>query len=183
VREDKLREVRAGHDGTWVAHPGLVPVAREVFDEHMKSRNQIRMPAAKHSRIKAEDLLQIPVGHITEAGLRRNISVALQYMESWLRGNGCVPIFNLMEDAATAEISRTQLWQWIHHKAKMEDGRTVTAELCDSVMRETLAQMKTGLGERAWEETKYEQASELLKRLSTGPFQDFLTLAAYDDLA
>jgi malate synthase A len=183
VRQDKLREVRAGHDGTWVAHPGLVPVAREVFDEHMKSRNQIRMPAEKHSRIKAEDLLQIPAGHITEAGLRRNISVALQYMESWLRGNGCVPIFNLMEDAATAEISRTQLWQWIHHKAKMEDGRTVSAELCDSVMRETLAQMKTALGERAWQESKYEQAAELLKRLSTGPFQDFLTLAAYDELA
>ena len=183
VRQDKLREVRAGHDGTWVAHPGLVPVAREVFDEHMKSRNQIRMPAEKHSRIKAEDLLQIPVGHITEAGLRRNISVALQYLEAWLRGNGCVPIYNLMEDAATAEISRTQLWQWIRHRAKMEDGRTVTAEVCESVMQESLQQMQTAMGERAWQESKYEQAAELLQRLSTGPFQDFLTLAAYDELA
>jgi malate synthase len=141
------------------------------------------MPAEKHSRIKAEDLLQIPVGHITEAGLRRNISVGLQYMESWLRGNGCVPIYNLMEDAATAEISRTQLWQWIHHRAKMEDGRTVTAELCESVIQETLQQMQAAMGERAWQESKYEQAAELLKRLSTGPFQDFLTLAAYDELA
>ena len=183
VRQDKLREVRAGHDGTWVAHPGLVPVAREIFDEHMRCRNQICRPAEKHSRIKAEDLLQIPVGHTTEAGLRRNVSVALQYMESWLRGNGCVPIFNLMEDAATAEISRTQLWQWIHHKAKLDDGRTVTAELCESVMRETLQQMKTAIGERAWEESKYDEAAELLQQLITGPFQDFLTLAAYDELA
>jgi|SRR5579872_1052901 len=182
VRQDKLREVRAGHDGTWVAHPGLVPVAREVFDEHMKSRNQIRMPAEKQSKIRAEDLVQIPAGTITEGGVRRNISVGLQYLESWLRGNGCVPIFNLMEDAATAEISRTQLWQWIHHGAKLDDGRTVTAELCDAILRETLSEMQATIGATAWANTKFPKAAAILKELSTGPFQDFLTLAAYDEL-
>jgi len=165
-----------------VAHPGLVPVAREVFDEHMKSRNQIRMPAEKQSKIRAEDLVQIPAGTITEGGVRRNISVGLQYLESWLRGNGCVPIFNLMEDAATAEISRTQLWQWIHHGAKLDDGRTVTAELCDAILRETLSEMQATIGATAWANTKFPKAAAILKELSTGPFQDFLTLAAYDEL-
>jgi malate synthase len=122
VREDKLREVRAGHDGTWVAHPGLVPVAGAVFDEHMAEKNQIHMPREPRSRITEANLLEIPKGRITEAGLRRNIDVALRYIESWLRGNGCVPIYNLMEDAATAEICRAQLWQWIRYEARLEDG-------------------------------------------------------------
>jgi len=111
VRQDKLREERAGHDGTWVAHPGLVSLAREVFDQHMHGKNQIQPPAKDKSSITEKNLLELPHGRITEAGLQRNIDVALQYIESWLRGNGCVPIYNLMEDAATAEISRAQLWQ------------------------------------------------------------------------
>jgi malate synthase len=182
VRQDKLREVRAGHDGTWVAHPGLVPLAREVFDEHMKGRNQIRMPAERQSRITEKHLLQIPEGCITEAGVRRNIDVALQYIESWLRGNGCVPIYNLMEDAATAEISRAQLWQWIHHGARMEDGRTVTIEICENLLGEVLARMEGSIGAKAWAASKFQRAAEILKRLSSGGFQDFLTTAAYSEL-
>ena len=122
VRLDKLREVRAGHDGTWVAHPGLVPVAKAIFDEYMPTPNQIRPPAHAHSRITEQNLLEIPKGRITAAGFERNIDVALQYIESWLRGNGCVPIYNLMEDAATAEISRAQLWQWLRYGARLENG-------------------------------------------------------------
>lgn len=182
VRQDKLREVHAGHDGTWVAHPGLVPVAREVFDQHMKGKNQIRMTGERHSRIAAKDLLQIPEGKITEAGVRRNLDVALQYMESWLRGNGCVPIYNLMEDAATAEISRTQLWQWIHHAARMEDGRTVTLEICETWLREILENLQKSVGARAWAGSKYCRAAELLMQLSTGEFREFLTTAAYAEL-
>ncbi len=182
VRQDKLREVRAGHDGTWVAHPGLVPLAREVFDQHMQSKNQIRMPAERRSRITAENLLEIPQGQITEAGVRRNIDVALQYIESWLRGNGCVPIYNLMEDAATAEISRAQLWQWIRHGARMEDGREVTLGFCEQVLADVLEKMKNSLGARAWASSKFDQAAAILKELSRGEFQEFLTLSAYVEL-
>jgi len=182
VRQDKLREVRAGHDGTWVAHPGLVPVAREVFDQHMPGRNQIRMPAEKQSRIASPDLLQIPKGQITEAGLRRNIDVAVQYIESWLHGNGCVPIYNLMEDAATAEISRTQLWQWIHHQARLVDGRTITFDLMESILEDVLGQMRPAMGGKAWAACRFDAAAEILKELSTGEFQDFLTTSAYTEL-
>ena len=136
VREDKLREVHAGHDGTWVAHPGLVPVAQQVFDEHMPGKNQILPPAEGSSRITAENLIELPKGHITEFGLRRNIEVALRYIESWLRGNGCVPIYNLMEDAATAEICRAQLWQWIRYGATLDDGRVVSSTLFETMIRE-----------------------------------------------
>ncbi len=182
VRQDKLREVRAGHDGTWVAHPGLVPVAREIFDQHMTGRNQIRMPAENRSRITAADLVQIPEGRITEAGLRRNIDVALQYIESWLRGNGCVPIYNLMEDAATAEISRAQIWQWVHHQARLDDGRTVTFEMVESLLEDVLGQMRTRMGSRNWANAKFGPAAEILKELSAGEFQDFLTTSAYSEL-
>jgi malate synthase len=182
VREDKLREVRAGHDGTWVAHPGLVPVAKAIFDEYMPEKNQIRMPAEPRSRITAENLLEIPRGKITEAGLRRNIDVALQYLESWLRGNGCVPIYNLMEDAATAEISRTQIWQWIRYGARLEDGRTITAEMHDQMLEEILAQARGSMGESAFQASKFTRAAELLHELSTGEFREFLTTMAYQDL-
>ena len=134
VRADKLREVKAGHDGTWVAHPGLVAIAKDIFDEHMKTPNQISVKRPE-VHITQADLLKVPQGEITEKGLRLNIDVGIQYLESWLRGNGCVPIYNLMEDAATAEISRTQVWQWLHHGAKLSDGRTVTLEL----VRQTIA--------------------------------------------
>src|SRR6266478_6068385 len=127
VRQDKLREVRAGHDGTWVAHPGLVPIAKEIFDTHMTGSNQIhRRPDDVH--VTPADLLAVPEGEITEDGLRWNIDVGLQYLEAWLRGSGCVPIYNLMEDAATAEICRAQVWQWIKHGAKLNDGRTITPD-------------------------------------------------------
>jgi malate synthase len=183
VREDKLREVRAGHDGTWVAHPGLVPVARAVFDEFMPEKNQISPPAEPRSRITAEKLLEMPVGRITEAGLRRNIDVALQYLESWLRGNGCVPIYNLMEDAATAEISRTQIWQWIRYGASLEDGRTITAELHEQILAEVLEQTHNSMGEQAFAASKFTRAAGLLRQLSTGEFSEFLTTTAYSDLA
>jgi len=183
VKEDKLREVRAGHDGTWVAHPGLVPVARAVFDEHMPEKNQIRMPGEPRSRITEANLLEIPKGRITEAGLRRNIDVALRYIESWLRGNGCVPIYNLMEDAATAEICRAQLWQWIRYEARLEDGRVITAELHDHVLGELIGELRECMGDQAYSVSKFDRAGELLSELSTGEFQEFLTTTAYRDLA
>ena len=128
VRQDKLREVRAGHDGTWVAHPGLVPVAKDIFDTYMKTPNQISRRLSG-LEIADADLLAVPEGEITEAGLRWNIDVGLQYLAAWLKGNGCVPIYNLMEDAATCEICRAQVWQWVKHEAKLSDGRAVTMAL------------------------------------------------------
>ena len=125
VRRDKLREVRAGHDGTWVAHPGLVPIAKQIFDQYMPEPNQIAKPRIDRT-ITAKDLLEVPTGEITEKGLRWNIDVGLQYLASWLGGSGCVPIYNLMEDAATAEICRAQVWQWVRHGARMSDGQVVT---------------------------------------------------------
>ena len=122
VRQDKLREVKAGHDGTWVAHPGLVPIAAGIFDEYMKTPNQLGVKR-EDVQITAADLLRVPEGQITEQGLKLNVDVGIQYIESWLGGNGCVPIYNLMEDAATAEISRVQVWQWRHHGVKLSDAR------------------------------------------------------------
>jgi malate synthase len=182
VREDKLREVRAGHDGTWVAHPGLVPVAKAIFDEYMPEKNQIRPPAEPRSRITAENLVEMPKGRITEAGLRRNIDVALQYVESWLRGNGCVPIYNLMEDAATAEISRTQIWQWIRYGAKLDDGRTITAEMHDEILDGILEETWKSMGPESYAASKFLRAGELLRQLSGGEFREFLTTTAYEDL-
>lgn len=178
VRADKEREALDGHDGTWVAHPGLVPVAMEVFNRLMPQPNQIdkQLPDVTFT---AADLLEIPTGTITEAGLKQNIAVGLGYLEAWLRGIGCVPLFNLMEDAATAEISRAQLWQWVHHGAKLADGRAVTAELCDRYIEEELAR-----AEKATEPARFEayrQAAVLMRNLIRSPkFQDFLTLPAYD---
>src|SRR5258706_3719102 len=126
VRADKRREANDGHDGTWVAHPGLVSIAMEEFDAVMKGPNQI-FRKREDVHITAADLVAVPEGTITEAGLRNNISVSLQYLESWLRGSGCLPINNLMEDAATVEISRSQIWQWVHHPTGiLVDGRIVT---------------------------------------------------------
>jgi malate synthase len=181
VREDKLREVRAGHDGTWVAHPGLVPIALEIFDEHMPGKNQIKKTAEAAPHISAQNLLGVPKGHITEGGFRRNIEVALQYLESWLRGNGCVPIYNLMEDAATAEISRAQLWQWIKYGSRFEDGRTISSDFAENTMREVLEQTKVYLGNNSYADSKFERAAEILLNLIRGEFQDFLTTVAYSD--
>jgi malate synthase len=179
VRQDKLREVKAGHDGTWVAHPGLVPIAKTVFDEFMKTPNQIFVKR-EDVHVTAKDLLEVPTGEIGEAGLRLNINVGLQYLESWLRGNGCVPIYNLMEDAATAEISRAQVWQWVRHRAKLSDGRTITKELVSETMQEELGKLKAMLGESRFTSGKFDLAAQLYEQMMTSPqFDEFLTLKAY----
>jgi malate synthase len=177
VRIDKEREATDGHDGTWVAHPGLVPIALEVFDRIMPQPNQIskQLPDL---HITAADLLRIPEGAITEAGLRLNVAVGIGYLEAWLRGIGCVPLFNLMEDAATAEISRAQLWQWVHHHAHLEDGRRVTAELVDQVITEELALAEIRVDAPRFE--AYKHAAFLMRELVKAPhFQEFLTVPAY----
>jgi len=177
VRADKEREATDGHDGTWVAHPGLVPVALEVFDRIMPQPNQIDKQLRDYHPTAA-DLLQVPTGTITEAGLKQNVAVGMGYLEAWLRGIGCVPLFNMMEDAATAEISRSQLWQWVHHHAKLEDGRAVTAALCDEYIDLELARAKEAYGASRYE--AYEHAAFLIRELIKAPkFQDFLTVPAY----
>src|SRR5271169_4968432 len=180
VRQDKLREVKAGHDGTWVAHPGLVPVAKSIFDEYMPAPNQIAPPASPRSPITAANLLELPKGQITEAGLRRNIDVGLQYLELWLRGNGCVPIYDLMEDAATAEISRSQLWQWIHYGARMDDVRVITGELFDQILQKVVERLKAA--ETTPKDNRFDRAAELFTNMSKGEYQEFLTSVAYEDL-
>jgi malate synthase len=171
VRQDKLREVHAGHDGTWVAHPGLVPIAKEIFDAHMNGENQIRL-RRDDVHVTSNDLLAVTEGPITAEGLRWNIDVGLQYLESWLRGSGCVPIYNLMEDAATAEICRAQVWQWVRHGAELSDGRPVTREMVRSVIGEQKSKLKGG---------RMSEAAEIFERMMTSPdFAEFLTLVAYD---
>ncbi len=178
VRADKEREATDGHDGTWVAHPGLVPIAMEVFNRLMPQPNQIDKQLPDY-HATASDLLQVPTGSITEAGLKQNIAVGLGYVEAWLRGIGCVPLFNLMEDAATAEISRAQLWQWVHHHAKLDDGRAVTAELCGTYIDEELARAKIAVDAQRY--NSYEEAATMMRDLIDSPrFRDFLTLPAYD---
>jgi len=180
VREDKEREVRDGHDGTWVAHPGLISIAKEVFDELMPEKNQINVKR-DDVKITASDLLAVPDGEITENGLRQNINISIQYLESWLNGNGCVPIYNLMEDAATAEISRAQIWQWIHNESGvLNDGRKVTAELYNSMVKEELDKIKELVGPEKFNKGKYKSAAEIFNKLSTDlQFNEFLTLIAY----
>ncbi len=181
VRADKLREVTDGCDGTWVAHPALVPIAKEIFDQHMPTPNQYtkQRPDVNYT---AKDLLDFqPEGPITEAGLRNNISVGIQYLGAWLAGNGCVPVFNLMEDAATAEISRSQIWQWIRSdKAKLDDGRKITVELFRTLLAEELPKVRTYLGEEGWKTGKYEDGAKLFDQITTGEYVDFLTLPAYE---
>jgi malate synthase len=174
VRHDKLREVNAGHDGTWVAHPGLVAVAREAFDAGLATSHQIARPRAAVD-VGVADLLAVPVGPITHAGLRTNIDVGVQYLAAWLGGTGCVPLYHLMEDAATAEISRSQVWQWVHHGARLEDGRTVTPALVERTLTEEV--------ERRGEGAHIALAAQLFRELTTGDrFPEFLTSIAYDHL-
>jgi len=176
VRQDKLREVTDGCDGTWVAHPGLVPIAKQVFDQHMPQPNQYDRQRPDVN-VTAKDLLNFqPEKPITEAGLRNNISVGIQYLGSWLAGNGCVPVFNLMEDAATAEISRSQIWQWMRSpKGVLEDGRKVTPELFKELLGEELAKVKA-----SGSEGKYDEAAKLFERITTDDkYVEFLTLPAY----
>lgn len=179
VRQDKRREVNAGHDGTWVAHPGLIALAKAEFDAKMSSPNQIdkvRDPVS----ITPDDLLKVPSGTVTAEGLKINVDVGLQYLEAWLGGNGCVPIYNLMEDAATAEISRTQIWQWIHHNTELEDGRTVTQELVTQTLEEVQKELSQRLGAR-YTSGHFDLASKLFLKMMTGDdFSEFLTLIAYN---
>ncbi|MFN3266418.1 MAG: malate synthase A [Deinococcales bacterium] len=173
VRLDKEREAEDGHDGTWVAHPGLVPVALEVFNRLMPAPNQIeKIPDVQ---ILESDLLAVPQEKVTRAGLEMNVSVALQYLEAWLRGAGAVPINNLMEDAATAEISRAQLWQWVHHQVVLEDGEVVTRAMVLESIERHLGQLKA-------QGKRFEEAAMLLIKTTEEPFADFLTISAYQIL-
>jgi malate synthase len=182
VRADKLREVRAGHDGTWVAHPALVPVAKAIFDEGMPGPNQLTVGLASAPVTEAM-LLEPPHGTRTEAGLRHNIRVGIQYIESWLRGLGCVPIYHLMEDAATAEICRTQVWQWVHHRATLDDGRAIDAALVDRLIAEELSRVRAEVGAARFDAGAFDQARDLFARLALAPaLEEFLTVPAYDAL-
>jgi malate synthase len=182
VRADKVREAADGCDGTWVAHPGLVGIAKAVFDQYMPTPNQVHKKR-DDVRVAAGDLLDFqPEQPITEAGLRNSISVGIQYIGAWLAGNGCVPVYNLMEDAATAEIARSQVWQWIRSpKGVLEDGRKVTRELVRKLLPEELARVRTLLGEEGWKSGRYEEAAGLFERITTGDdYVEFLTLPGYE---
>ncbi|BDG05371.1 malate synthase A [Anaeromyxobacter oryzae] len=180
VRADKLREVTDGHDGTWVAHPGLVPIAKAIFDQHMKTPNQIHRKR-EDVHVTARDLLRPVEGTKTEAGLRHNIRVSVQYIEAWLRGSGCVPLYNLMEDAATAEISRASAWQWIHHGVTLDDGKALTVERFRTVLAEEMDRIRLEVGDARFASGRFEEARALFERMSTqAEFSEFLTLPAYE---
>ncbi len=183
VREDKIREAGDGHDGTWVAHPGLVAVAAAEFDRLMPEPNQVNRLREDVS-VARDDLLKLPSGSITEAGLRTNVRVGVEYMAAWLSGNGCVPLYNLMEDAATAEISRTQVWQWVHHPAGvLDDGREVTLALFRSILAEEMAHIRSAVGDEAFSAGNYERAARMFDTIVANPeLEDFLTLRAYEEL-
>ena len=179
VRADKEREAGNGHDGTWVAHPDLVPVAMAVFNRLMPKPNQLSQ-LREDVHIGSDDLLQMHDGERTEDGLRENIRVGVQYIEAWLRGRGAVPLYNLMEDAATAEISRAQIWQWLHHQAKLADGRIITSDLFRSLLDDEMSKLRKGLGESAYGGGRFNQAIELFSHMSLSQtFCEFLTIPAY----
>ncbi len=186
VREDKVRESRDGFDGTWVAHPDLVPTAREVFDEILGEHPNQKGRLRPEVHVSAEELLNftVPGGEITEEGLRHNINVGLQYLDSWLRGSGAVAIYNLMEDTATAEISRAQVWHWVHHPGtRLADGREVTAEMYRKLVPDELEKIRVLYGDRNFAASKLQEATSLFNRLILAPeFPEFLTLMAYEEL-
>lgn len=184
VAEDKRREATDGHDGTWVAHPGMVATALEQFNAIMPTPNQIDKKR-EDVNVTAADLVAVPDGTITDAGVRVNVNVGVQYIASWLRGQGAAPINNLMEDAATAEISRTQVWQWIRHdKGILDDGRKITLELVLSVLDEELVNIKEAVGEQAYDSGRYAEAAELFKTLiEQDEFVEFLTLPGYERIS
>jgi len=183
VRADKEREVMDGHDGTWVAHPGMVMLATEVFDQHMPGANQLDRPG-DDGDISAVDLLQVPRGKITEAGLRSNIRVAIEYMAAWIDGNGCVPLDNLMEDAATAEIARAQLWQWVHHATGiLDEGQNVSVDLFKTCLQEELERIEGALGKKSSEAGRYRDAAGHLEQMTlTDELAPFLTVILYETL-
>ena len=180
VRADKEREAADGHDGTWVAHPGLVPIAKEVFDRLMAQAHQIER-RREDVAVTAKDLLTVPEGTITERGLRHNLNVGVLYLEAWLRGVGCVPIYNLMEDAATAEISRAQVWQWRRHGARIEGGPVIDEALVRRLLDEELAKIRETVGEERFGAGKFAEAAALFRDLVLADdFTEFLTLPAYE---
>lgn len=182
VRIDKVREVTNGHDGTWVAHPGLVGVAMDVFNEHMKTSNNYHIMREGEAYTQ-KDLLTPCEGTITEAGLRMNINVGILYIESWLRGVGAAALHNLMEDAATAEISRTQVWQWIKNGSKLNDGRTVTYELFKQILPSELENVKAYIGENVYNSATMKRAIQIFDELvQQGDYKEFLTLPAYEEI-
>jgi malate synthase len=183
VRADKLREARAGHDGTWIAHPGLAAIAREPFDALMPGPNQLSVLRAD-VEVTASDLVAIPEGAITEEGLRNCIRVAVQYLESWLRGNGCVPLYHLMEDAATAEICRAQLWQCLRHGARTSDGAAVTVERFDRLLQAELDRIHGEVGAARLAQGVFPTAARLIEQMiKSETFDEFLTLPAYELLS
>jgi malate synthase len=187
VYDDKLIEVYNGHDGTWVAHPGLVSIAKKVFDEQLEYPCQLGNKR-EDIKISANDLLKLPVktaggktGIISEQGIRTNINVGILYIEAWLRGNGCVPLYDLMEDAATAEISRAQIWQWLHHNAMTVEGKEITLEYYKTLLEEELKKIKNIVGEEKYNQGKFIEASDIFDKMITSKnFEEFLTLPAYD---
>jgi malate synthase len=180
VRNDKLREARAGHDGTWIAHPALAPIASEAFATVMQGPNQLHV-MRDEVRVSAADLLRVPPGAITDAGLRRNIRVGLQYLEAWLGGNGCVPLYHLMEDAATAEICRAQLWQWLAHEARTDDGAAISLARFERTLTEEIERIHAEVGGARMLAGLFPSAARLFHSMVTNEtFDDFLTLPAYE---
>lgn len=186
VRKDKELEAANGHDGTWVAHPGLADVAMEIFDRYIPASkpNQLHVRREQDAPVTQAELLAPCEGTRTEAGMRTNLRVSLQYMAAWMGGNGCVPIYGLMEDAATAEISRASIWQWIRNAKQLDNGVVVTPQLFLSMMQQEAAVVRAEVGESAWQQGQFEQAQTLLEQITTADtLVDFLTLPAYQALS
>ncbi len=182
VKQDKLREATNGHDGTWVAHPGLVKIAKDIFDKIMPQPNQInKIPTG--TTITEKDLLVPEKGDITEEGVRKNISVGIQYLAAWLGGNGCVPLYNLMEDAATAEISRAQVWQWNKHQCTTVDGKKIEPAYVKQIVKEEMVKIKNEVGEQRYVKGNYDKAAKMFEEMSVArEFEDFLTVPAYNEI-
>ncbi len=181
VRADKELERSNGHDGTWIAHPGLAATVREVFVDGLQGDNQLHELREQDAPITASELLEPCPGPRTEAGMRTNIRVALQYLAAWISGKGCVPIYGLMEDAATAEISRTSIWQWIKHQKKLDNGAVVTKDLFRRYLQEEVLVVRNEVGEQRWQAEQFETAADLLEQITTADdLIEFLTLPGYD---
>jgi malate synthase len=182
VRADKQREAEAGHDGTWIAHPGLSATAYLAFDRS-RAPNQLRV-GRETVRVRAGDLLQVPEGPVTEAGVRHNLRVGIQYLAAWLDGSGCVPLYNLMEDAATAEICRAQLWQWVRHGVRTAEGAPITVATIDMLLAEELDRIRRAVGAERYARGSFSTAARLFgAMIAQEDFDEFLTLPAYDLLA
>jgi malate synthase len=183
VRDDKTREANDGFDGSWVAHPGMVELCKEVFTEVLGDRPNQLDKLREDVHVTAEQLLDVAStpGEVTEEGLRNNISVGIQYLESWLRGSGAVGINNLMEDAATAEISRSQVWQWLHNDVELSNGHRVTRELVESIIESEMAAIRERVGEEAFSGGRWEDARATFTEMALADeYPDFLTLPAYE---